>query len=276
MALAKETYASLREEFFGHDLREQSVLDSFTRLLPGHGRFIDVGANVGQYTYFANKHLSNAEIISIEANPNLIDPLRDTIAKAEAEDAHHNRFRVVNNIVSDREETVPFYVDPHPTTSSIFSKADSSRDASSRSALLVRSVKLDDFYDESLKTFVKMDIEGAEYRALAGSKRFLDSRLTTFLVEVHPWGDVELRRYPIHVATLMFLHGYRMKKVVPHYFFGSHYVFSKSGLLPRLVSYIYYTPVLIAEFVVYRYFPRSSEGITEVLRRLFKRSRKAA
>jgi FkbM family methyltransferase len=272
MAVENVIASSLREEFFGDDLREQWVLDSLAMLLPGHRRFIDVGANIGQYTYFANKHLCNAEIISIEANPNLIDLLRDTITKAETEESHHNVFRIVNNIVSDCEESVPFYLDPRTTASSIFSKSDSARN----DALSVRGVTLDNFYDDALKTFVKMDIEGAEYRALASSPRFLNSHTTTFLVEVHPWGDAERRRYPIHVATLMLFYGYRMKKVVPHYFFGSHYVFSKSRLLPRLVNYFYYIPVLLVEFLVYRYFPKHSEKITGALRSLFKKAKNTA
>ena len=124
MAVANEIASSLLEEFFGHDLREQSVLDNLAMLLPGHSRFIDVGANIGQYTYFANKYLCNAEIISIEANPNLIDLLRDTITRAETEEPHHNVFRVINNIVSDCEEIVPFYLDQNTTASSIFSKTE--------------------------------------------------------------------------------------------------------------------------------------------------------
>ena len=96
---------------------------------------------------------------------------------------------------------MPFYVDATTTASSIFSATGSSRDPSHGSTLSVRSIKLDDLYDGARKTFVKMDIEGAEYRALASSRSFLTSQTTTFLVEVHPWGNSERRRYPIHVAT---------------------------------------------------------------------------
>ena len=270
MAIGKEITSSLKEEFFGLDLREQSVLDSLALLLPGHTRFIDVGANIGQYTYFANKYLYDAEIISIEANPNLIDLLRDTIAKAETDDPHRNVFHIANNIVSDSEETLPFYLNASTTTSSIFSKSNSLQNPGS--VLYVRSIKLDDLFSETLKTFIKIDIEGAEYRALASSQRILKSQTTTFLIEVHPGGDPEHRRYPIHVATLMCRYGYKMRKVVPHYFFGSHYLFSKSRLLSRLGNYTYYLPVLLGEFVVYRYFAQHAETITGVLRKLFKRS----
>ena len=276
MAVPNVVATSLREEFFGDNLREQSVLDSLAVLLPGHKRFIDVGANIGQYTYFANKYLFDSEIISIEANPTLIELLRETITRAETDGSHHNVFRIVNNIVSDCEESMPFYVDATTTASSIFSATGSSRDPSHGSTLSVRSIKLDDLYDGARKTFVKMDIEGAEYRALASSRSFLTSQTTTFLVEVHPWGDSERRRYPIHVATLMLLYGYKMRKVVPHYFFGSHYVFSKSRLATRLVCYVYYLPVLLVEFFVYRYFPNHSERIAGVFRILFKRPRIAA
>ena len=84
-------------------------------------------------------------------------------------------------------------------------------------------------------------------------------------------GDRERKRYPLHVCALMLLSGYRMKKVVPHYFFGSHYVFVKASPLLSAVSFVYYLPVLLAEFVVYRFFPAGAENIVSFLRTTFKR-----
>ena len=88
------------------------------------------------------------------------------MAMAESENPRHNACRIVNRIVSDRDETNPFYVDPNTTMSSIMPRPGA--------VIHVQSMRLDDLHDPELKTFVKMDIEGAEYRALAGAPKFLD------------------------------------------------------------------------------------------------------
>ena len=99
---------------------------------------------------------------------------------------------------------------------------------------------------------------------------------TTFLIEVHPWGDASLKKFPLQLATLMLQNGYKMQKSVPHYFFGSHYLFIRGNIWSRLSSFIYYLPVLFAEYVIYRYAPRSSVEIVDVLRKLFKHLRARA
>jgi FkbM family methyltransferase len=271
--ISNEKAQWLEKEFFGDDLREQAVLSSLGSLLPGHDRFIDLGANIGQYSYFANKFLQNAEIICVEANPALLDLLNDTIRRASAETSHKNSFSVINNVVSDTKEEMAFYIDATTTASSIFCERHGAEASGGSGPICVSSITLDELYRPGQRTFIKMDIEGAEWRALLSSKRFLASSNTTFLVEVHPWGDPERRRYPLHLGAMMFLNGYKMTKIVPHYFFGSHYLFTKSTRFPSLRSYAYYFPVLFVEFVVYRFFRDSAENITGFLRALFKRSK---
>lgn len=263
MSITLEKASSLRREFLGHNSREQPILDALAALLPGHDKFIDLGANIGQYARHANRHLFGGEILAVEANPGLIGLLRETMAAAESENPRHNGCRIVNRIVSDRDETMPFYVDPNTTMSSVMPRPGA--------VIHVQSMRLDDLLDPELKTFVKMDIEGAEYRVLAGAPKFLTSRNATFLVEVHPWGDPVRRKYPLHVAGLMLARGYGMWKVEPRYFLGSHFVFARASLLRRLAAYLYYLPVLLVAFVVYRWFPKQCEQVTDVLRRWIRR-----
>ena len=265
--IASEKAHSLQVEFFGNDLREQAVLSKLGSLLTGHSCFIDLGANVGQYSYFANTILRDAEIISVEANPNLIDLLEETMRRANAENPNNNVFKILNNIVSDSAQPMDFYIDPTATTSSIF-RGDQSK---ALGATRINSITLDELYRPGRRTFIKMDIEGAEYRALLCARRLLASSNATFLIEVHPWGDPERRRYPLHLGALMFLNGYKMTKIVPHYFFGSHYIFTKSTRLLSLLSFIYFFPVLFVEFIIYRFFSNNAESVTEFLRTHFKR-----
>jgi FkbM family methyltransferase len=268
-AITTDRVRSLQTEFFGSDVREELVLSNLRKLLPGYQRFIDAGANIGQYSFFANEYLTNANIISIEANPDLTELVQDTIQRANAERAHGNVFNVINCALSDSKGRLSFYIDTATlTTSSIF---ENETDGSGRKSVEVECIPLDDLFVPGVKTFVKMDIEGAEYRALLGSKCFLASSDTTFLIEVHPWGDRELKRYPLHLCAKMLANGYRMRKLAPHYFFGSHFLFSKSSSMYAFASFVYYLPVLLAEYGVYRFFPGDPEKVVGVLRSLFKR-----
>jgi hypothetical protein len=100
-AITDEKADSLQEEFFGTDVREHAVLMSLQQLLPSHSHFIDVGANIGQYSSFANRLLWNSEIICIEANTALLDLLKSNLLRAAGTDPHNNSFKILNNIVSE-------------------------------------------------------------------------------------------------------------------------------------------------------------------------------
>jgi FkbM family methyltransferase len=225
----------------------------------------EAAAARGRAAAILAKHdLKLADLEAVEANPSLIGLLKETLM---ATAGHGNTWRIVNRLVSDRDETLPFYVDPNTTMSSVMPRPGN--------VIHVQSMRLDDLHDPEQKTFIKMDIEGAEYRALAGAPKLLASRNVTFLIEVHPWGDPVRRKYPLHVAGLMLARGYGMRKVVPRYFLGSHFVFAPAPLPRRLAAYLYHLPVLLATFMLYRWFPGHCEQVTDVARRWMARRKLA-
>lgn len=75
------------------------------------------------------------------------------------------------------------------------------------------AVLLDDFYRESVRTVIKVDVEGAEYRVLKSGRQFLDSKETVFFVELHGWGDRSIHKYPIHVCWLFLANHYAVRKI---------------------------------------------------------------
>ena len=152
-----------------------------------------------------------------------------------------------------------FYVDPATTASSIFRQRDASEVSN---AIRVGSITLDELYRPGQRTFVKIDIEGAEVPYLAVLQAFSGIINTTFLIELHPWEDPERKRYPLHLGAMMVLNGYKMTKIVPHYFFRSHYIFTKSTRLsgPRIFGFLFLRSFL--ERVRYRLiFPENTKKI---------------
>jgi FkbM family methyltransferase len=220
-------------------------------LLEGCERFIDVGANSGPYMLLANRHLRGAEILGIEANPYLIEAARATCALAEAEAPHGNRFEVVHCAVSDSEEPIEFFVRDEPTEGSIFAAVGSSL----KDKVRVTCRRLDSFYEPRKRTLIKMDIEGAEYRAMRSAERFLASDHTTFFLELHGWGDAAIHKYPLHVLNLFFEHGYACRRI------GAHHVFHRAPAAQRIQSYLAAFPEL---FAVYRW----AKGTVPFLRRV--------
>src|SRR5580658_7195938 len=110
---------------------------------------------------------------------------------------------------------------------------------------------LDSFYRPSRKTLIKIDIEGAEYRAVLGADRFLASDHTVFFIELHGWGDAEIRKYPLDVCTFFRRKGYGVRHVGHRV--RNHYLFRKEGPVGRWVSYVSVLPRLGFMALIYRY-----------------------
>lgn len=241
--------------------REQPVLDALKTELADCGLFVDVGANIGDYTYLANQYMQNAAVICIEPNVDLNPVLQETINTAKSEYSHNNSFQIINKVISDSTGTIDFFVESNPTLSGINNR---SNHADRRT---LESIPLDDLYQGGVKTFIKMDIEGAEYQAVKSGKQFLHSNTTKFLIELHAWGDKSIRKYPLNVATLFLTHGYRIRKVDPTYMYGSHYIFEKGTYLQRTASYVFYFPLFLAQYVLYRFFDKTAPKLVGFLRR---------
>jgi FkbM family methyltransferase len=228
----------------------------------GFDRFLDVGANVGQYACLANRSMRNGEIVCIEANAGLIPILEENLSTEAAQNARGNRFVVLNKVVIDEaRQCIPFFLTGKATTSSIFG----TRAADRESVTYVDGLPLGELAEENRRTYVKMDIEGGEYRALLGAGGLLTAN-TVWLIEVHPWGDPELRVTGVHLAEFMSRRGLQIRKVSPGYFFGSHYEFRRASRARCTASLLLYAPALYVRYLVNGLNKRHRRWLREHLR----------
>lgn len=242
-------------------LREREILERLPEELRNFNVFIDLGSNTGVYSIIANEFMHDAEIICVEANQKLIEDLSKRIDSARN---NNNKFLLVNKAVSDERGMIEFFECSSSETGNIFGNVDVIGSFS------VPSCFLDDICPKGKKTFVKMDIEGAEYRALKSAPMMLQSQDVKFLIELHAWGDVERQKYPIHVAGMMWLNGFKIKKMGRRWFFGSHYIFVKAPFPERSLAFLTCFPLLLCKYIVWRMFPAQAPRIEDLLRR-FKR-----
>ncbi len=241
----------LLSEFTSPHVREAVELSALPGILDQTDYFIDVGANVGLYTFHAAKHLRRAKILAIEANPYLIPALRKTVENLRGDDASENEYEIVEGAVSDIPGSLEFHVSKFPTLSSIFPHE-------TATAVTVPTLCLDDFYRPSVRTVVKIDVEGAEHRVMRTASRFLTARGARFFVELHGWGDKTIGRYPIHLCWLFVVNGYALRKI------GTHYLFQRAAWPKRWGSFLRQCPYLGVKYLVFRYTP----GLLPLLRRM--------
>jgi FkbM family methyltransferase len=248
--------AQLISEFNDPELRETVELSALPDILGEATYFIDVGANVGLYTFHAAKYLRNAKLLAIEANPRLIPVLKGTVDNLRLGEQSSNDYEVKNAAVSDVAGALEFHISSVATLSSIFPCSSTATEKVS-----VSTVRLDDFYRPQVRTFIKIDIEGAEYRAICSASLFLKSPTARFFVELHGWGDKTIRKYPLHLAWLFLVNGYAVRKV------GTHYLFYRGSWPKCVASFLQQLPHLSLKYLVFRY----GSGLRRILPGLRRR-----
>jgi FkbM family methyltransferase len=135
----------------------------------GFKRFLDVGANIGLYGFLFGSIASDATVTLVEpdrANARLI---RKTIQASKL------TATLVEAAVSDESGVLTFYKDDLTgATGSLVRSADDSFIATHHhvnpSEVSVRAITLDELCPVDFPDFIKIDVEGAELKALQGGQ----------------------------------------------------------------------------------------------------------
>jgi FkbM family methyltransferase len=246
--------AELLSELTDPQVREAIELSSLANLLQGVEYFIDVGSNVGQYVFHAARHLRNAKIVAIEANPLIVPFLTKTIDDLRSQDRAGNQYEVRAAAASDIPGDIEFHISRLPTLSSVTpnTRAETVR---------APTVSLDELYIPSLPTFIKMDIEGAEYSAIRSGSRFLESAHTSFFLELHSWGDRSIGKFPAHVCWLFLKHRFASRKV------GTHYLFYKASWPRSILSFAREFPSQMLKYLSCRYVNPLGAAVERIRKR---------
>ena len=225
----KELYDFLESTYFGNDMQERKEIEALHTMLVGVKTFVDAGASLGQYAYHANRQLQNARIICIEADSLRVKRLNELIeiwSKGST-----NRMEALHAAVSNENGETTFFETNNHLCGGLDHYWDSDRFNDYKDiipqAVKVRCLTLDSLFPDETPDLIKIDVEGAEYRAVTGSTNLLRKKKTHFAVEMHPWGDRSLKKKTSDVFQVFYDHGYdftRRHKL--WYFFPA-----KSGLL---------------------------------------------
>jgi FkbM family methyltransferase len=154
--------------------------------------FVDIGANIGVYSILLASRFK--KVVAVEPNPTAVSELQKRLATENI-----TNVTIVQCAISDMDGETMLYLDDTPgrcsgsadTIESVFEyKPPSSPNLNvrfkSEVSILVKACKLDTLlraYPTSID-LVKIDVEGAEFRVLAGATKCLD-RIQKLIVELH-------------------------------------------------------------------------------------------
>jgi FkbM family methyltransferase len=260
----QEAFDHLYDTYFGENQHEREEIENLPQLLVGCELFIDVGASLGMFTYFANEAMSDGTIIAIEADPDRYQELAKNCAKWERKGT--NTIKAVHAALGDSREPVRFFTTGSQISGGFFPVDERS---GAYRAVEVPQMLLDDFFQEESSTLVKIDVEGAELRVLHGAEVHLASGSTRFLIEMHWWGDRD--RGTTTLDVLRFLHGHSMaieKTVKPHT--SNYHVYPARAARPT-PGYVRVAPLLLGKAFYGKYVPQRVRDARE--RRLNRRRR---
>lgn len=171
-------------------------------LFPGVN-FLDVGANFGRYSLYAASRMDGqATVVAIEA-----DPLQYRILNRNM---RLNAFREIVTTVQcaawDRPTVLEFFVNRGGRSSA------ASGWGSEDKRIVVEARTLDDLCEELgfIPDVVKMDIEGAECRALEGMRKILATARPKLLLELHPQAIESIGGHLAQIQTLLIDHSYQL------------------------------------------------------------------
>jgi FkbM family methyltransferase len=226
----EELYNRLEARYFGPQMDEAREIRALPKILKDVSIFVDVGASLGQYTYAASQLMRNGIIYSIEADPFRFQRLNE-LCKRWADSPRNNRIVPLNIALSDEIGTTKFFVTDADRSGSLLPHQEH-QDAEGPNEwqeIIVNTATLDSLFpSESVPDFVKIDVEGMEYRVLLGSRKLLRVGKSRFMIEVHRWGDPTIGKRESDVFDILAEFSYDFKRV--HH----HWLFSKSESSIRL------------------------------------------
>lgn len=194
---------------------EPDLTDFIDRRLSEGDTFIDVGANVGYYTFLASSCVGDSgRIVAIEASPEICEKLKENISK----NGTSSSIRVIAKAVSDSCCTLDMYQGPGHNVgmTSTVEHRGLKRTGEVEAAPLSDLLEDDETANARL---IKIDVEGVEDRVLAGMGDMLEKLRddVEILVELSPewWKDTSLT--PAKVLQPMIDAGFNVYTIKNNY-----------------------------------------------------------
>ncbi len=179
---------------------EAMITDLFKKEIKKGDVVLDIGANIGYYTLIAAKLVGeNGRVYAFEPDPDYFDLLKKNV---EIND--YKNVILVQKAVSDKTEMKKLYFCKEEYRIYDFPDAN-------HKFIEIDAIRLDDYFKnyEGKIDFIKMDIEGAELRAIQGAESLLEkNKNLKIITEFSPNGLQKFGIEPKDYLELLIDHGF--------------------------------------------------------------------
>lgn len=162
---------------------ERFDIKVFRKHLRSRMTVLDLGANVGFYTFLARSIIGErGRVFAFEPYPRNSELIRASIRRNK-----YNNITLVEAAVSDKNGRASLYLSPDA------SSENSLLDLNFQKVMTVDVITVDEYFEKEVGDtkvdFIKMDIEGSEYRAFMGMSKLLScNESITLMLEFWPNG----------------------------------------------------------------------------------------
>jgi FkbM family methyltransferase len=161
---------------FWLELADYEEFSFLKQVVKSDDAFIDIGANVGEYTLFV-KTTAGCTVHAFEPNKRAYEELRQNIALNHFEDIY------TYNVGLGEEPGELLLTNKYGTANHVVLASASSGQTQALESIAVHV--LADYAFEGRRLFMKMDVEGYEYFILKGAAKLLaDQRLQAIIIEL--------------------------------------------------------------------------------------------
>lgn len=201
----------LNEQYFGSEVNERELLKEMQPYVEAADVFFDLGASFGLYTKFAMQNNNACEVFSYEPDPFRFKELNKNIV--EWSEQPGRTAKAIPKAVYDQKMVVKFHTDSTNISGAL------GETKKHESSIEISTEVLDQQYSYQNKRIVfKIDVEGAEFRALQGAERLLRNNSVVIMLEVHKWGDLlNGGGKPGQVLWYLFCRGFGCRKILGRY-----------------------------------------------------------
>ncbi|MEM7086974.1 MAG: FkbM family methyltransferase [Bacteroidota bacterium] len=188
------------------NIHEPAATDVFIDYIEKDSVVLDIGGHLGYFSCLAASLASNGSVHVFEVDPKCITLIEQNSAINNFENIIINNMAVSNQ---NGLETIPVMDNPNPSL--VIN--------SSESGIEVQAIRIDDYIEKHgvVPDFIKIDVEGAEWKVLQGMSTLLENAKLTLLVEIHVNNLIDFfdTNYQEIIAFLK-VKGFSIKKLNTH------------------------------------------------------------
>jgi FkbM family methyltransferase len=200
--------ASFSQNYLSFELfwRGAGYYEPITRLLlqelvqPGHGAFIDLGANIGFYSLIIATSRPNVRVVAFEPNPR-----NHTLLRLNRQVNQLGNLMCEPLAISDRDGTATLYLSSSDMSASLCRDFEDHDDGEA----IVQTTTLDNYLERQPLAgdlTIKVDVEGHEEAFFRGALRTMTKRRPDIIAEV-------ALSYPRDVVAMLAQLGYRFYRI---------------------------------------------------------------